>query len=132
MQAIVMPEKRVTKSPKPKISLNPRRPPTSKPIPAPISPQVTNHQTMCGNPKTSALASVTGSFEIPCCKNRMLIGILKRNCAIGAGTLGILIIGSKTQRNFPYTMSFTCLARRIRIENLSINSQYAFYFRSKL
>jgi hypothetical protein len=48
---------------------------------------VTNHQTIGGNPY--GFSPVTGSLEKPCCKNKILTGTLRKNCAIGAGIFGI-------------------------------------------
>ena len=84
MQAMVIPENRVIISPKPIKYLKPNIPPTIIPIPEPISPRVTNHQTIEGSPY--GFSSVTGSFENPCCRNKILTGTRSKNCAMRAET----------------------------------------------
>ena len=53
------------------------KPPTSNPIPAPISPYVTTHQTSAGSSNASASSTEKGSLDIPCCRKTIAIGILK-------------------------------------------------------
>ena len=71
MEQIVIPENRVSISPNSgikeiEISLAAKKPPISRPIPAPNSPYATTHQTNKGSSKASASSTVTGNFERPC------------------------------------------------------------------
>ena len=66
----------------------PTTPPTIKPIAAPISPNVTNHQTIYGRFHISASSPISPLYFIsPCCKNITLRGIRNKNVARGAGSL---------------------------------------------
>ena len=72
--------------------IRPSKPPKIIPMAAPISPYVTNHQTMYGNPHASATAPSTGSLLNPCCMNIAANGILNPKVAIGALIFGIILL----------------------------------------